>query len=189
MNTDSVLIHKVLTGDKKAFEALIIKYQDNIYGFLYKSTLSKEDTEDIMQEVFIKAYKNLYKLENKSNFYHWLFKITMNTMNTHFRKRKNLALEFDKSYENIKCDDKYTPENIFDIKEQSSELLKRLSILNEEQKNIILLKYVHEFSYKEIGEFLDLKEDTVKMKAFRAKKKLYVSSGFKIEKGGMLNEV
>ena len=189
MNTDNALIDKVLRGDKKAYEALIIKYQDNIYGFLYKSTLSKEDAEDIMQEVFIKAYKNLYKLENKSNFYHWLFKITINTMNTHFNKRKNSTVELDESFENIKCDDKYTPENMFEIKEQGKELLKRLSILKEDQKNIILLKFVHGFSYKEIAEFLELKEDTVKMKAFRAKKKLYVSSGNIMEKGGMLNEV
>lgn len=189
LNSDIILIDRVLRGDKKSFETLIMKYQDNIYGFLYKSTLSKEDTEDIMQEVLIKAFKNLYKLENKCNFYHWLFKITINTMNSHFKNRKNSALQLDESYENIKCDEKYTPESMLEIKEQSKELFKRLNILKEDQRNIVLLKFVHGFSYKEIAEILDIKEDTVRMKAFRAKKKLFSSNIFHEEKGGILNEV
>lgn len=189
MNTDSLLVERVLKGDEKAYETLIVKYQDTIYGFLYKNTLDKEDSEDIMQEAFLKAYKNLYKLEDKSNFYHWLFKITINTMNTHFKKRKNSTVELDESFENVKSDDKYNPENMLELKEKERELHKRLGILKEDQRNIILLKFVHGFSYKEIAEFLKIKEDTVKMKAFRAKKKLYISSGDELEEGGVLNEV
>lgn len=189
MNTDYLLVESVLKGDDKAYETLILKYQDPIYGFLYKNTFDKEDSEDIMQEAFLKAYKNLYKLEDKSNFYHWLFKITINTMNTHLKKRKKSTVEFDESFENLKADDKYSPENMLELKEKEKELHKKLSILKEDQKNIILLKFVHGFSYKEIAEFLKIKEDTVKMKAFRAKKKLYISSGDEIEEGGILNEV
>ncbi|WP_291572517.1 RNA polymerase sigma factor [Clostridium sp. UBA4548] len=189
MSTDSLLVEKVLKGDEKAYETLIVKYQDTIYGFLYKNNLDKEDSEDIMQEAFLKAYKNLYKLEDKSSFYHWLFKITINTMNTHLKKRKKSTVEFDESFENLKSDDKYNPENMLELKEKERELHRRLSILKEDQKNIILLKFVHGFSYKEIAEFLKINEDTVKMKAFRAKKKLYFSSGDELEEGGILNEV
>jgi len=59
--TDSVIIDEVLSGNKRAFEILVKKYQIIIYNYILRITLNKEDSEDITQEVFIRAYKNIYK--------------------------------------------------------------------------------------------------------------------------------
>jgi len=66
-----------------------------------------------------------------------------------------------------------TPEEVVKIKEKNIELLKKLEILNNDEKNAMILKYINGFSYREISEIMGIKEDTIKMKVFRAKKKLY----------------
>lgn len=189
MFTDELLVTRVLDGERDAFDILIKKYQEFIYNYIFKVTLSKEDSEDIIQEVFIKAYENLYRLKNKEKLYSWLFRITVNTMNTHFKRKKQYTSVDNNVLLNIQCDSKDTPEEILQVKEENIELLKRLSALSEEQKNAMVLKYVQGFSYKEVGEILGIKEETVKTKLFRAKKKLHALNKNKLKEGGVVNEV
>ncbi|WP_291574462.1 RNA polymerase sigma factor [Clostridium sp. UBA4548] len=189
MITDELLVARVLKGERDAFDILIRKYQGIIYNYIFKNTLNKEDTEDIIQEVFIKAYKNLYRLENKERFYSWLFKIAINTMNTSFKAKKQHNLMEESELMDIKCNVNDTPEERLQIKEENLELLKRLSVLNEEEKNAMILKYVQGFSYKEVGEILGIKEETIKTKLHRAKKKLHDLNRKSINKERVLNEV
>lgn len=173
MLTDVLLVTKVLNGERDYFDILIKKYERVIYNYIFNITLNKEDSEDIVQEVFIRAYKSLYKLENKANFYSWIFKITINTMNTHFNRKKQYIPLEDNLLIDVSCDINDTPEEIFKIKEENKQLLQKLSVLNQDQRNAIILKYVQGFSYKEIAEILQIKEETVKIKINRGKKKLY----------------
>lgn len=189
MITDELLVTKVLSGERDAFDMLIRKYQGIIYNYIFKITLNKEDTEDILQEVFIKAYKNLYRLENKERFYSWLFKIAVNTMNTSFKSKKQGTFVEESEMLDIKCNVKDTPEERLQIKEENLELLKKLSVLNEEERNAIVLKYVQGFSYKEVGEILGIKEETIKTKLHRAKKKLHDLSRKSMKKESVLNEM
>lgn len=176
MISDEVLVTKVLNGERDAFDVLIRKYQGIIYNYIFKNTLSREDSEDIIQEVFVKAYKNLYRLENKDKFYSWLFRIVVNTMNTFLRNKKGYQVVEDSVVLSIQDNAKDTPEQILEIKEENIELLGKLRVLNEEERNAMILKYVQGFSYKEVGEILGIKEETIKTKLYRAKKKLYETS-------------
>jgi RNA polymerase sigma-70 factor, ECF subfamily len=187
--TDELLVSKVLNGERDAFDILIRKYQGIIYNYIFKMTLSKEDSEDIIQEVFIKAYKNLYKLENKERFYSWLFKIAVNTMNTFLKSKKTYSTLEENLLSNIKSNTKDTPEGVLQIKEENIEVLARLSVLSDDDRNAIVLKYVQGFSYKEVGEILGIKEETVKTKVFRAKKKLHDLNKKKINGGGVFYEM
>jgi len=187
--TDDILVDKVLKGDSKAFEILIKKHQGMVYNYLYKMTLNKEDAEDMTQEVFIKAYNNLYSFEKKSNFSTWVFKIAINTLNSHFRKKKDYDLNKDEVLMNIKCSEKEIPEEALDLKEKRQEALKILEGLTLEQKNAIILKYIKGFSYKEIGEILGVNEDSAKMKVHRAKKKLCNIRKSKVVERGVFSEV
>lgn len=189
MTTDELLVTRVLKGERDAFDILIRKYQGIIYNYIFKNTLNKEDSEDITQEVFIKAYKNLYRLENKERFYSWLFKIAINTMNTSFKAKKQHNFIEESEMLDIKCNVNDTPEERLQIKEENLELLKKLSVLNEEEKNAMILKYVQGFSYKEVGEILGIKEETIKTKLHRAKKKLHDLNRKSIKRERVLNEV
>ena len=187
--TDDLLVDKVLKGDCKAFEILIKKHQGMVYNYLYKMTLSKEDSEDITQEVFIKAYNNLYKFEKRSNFSTWVFRITINTLNTHFRYKKDYDLNKEEQIINLHCDSKDIPEEALELKEKNKEVFKILDSLNLEQKNAIVLKYIEGFSYREIGEILGINEDSAKMKVHRAKRKLCELNKNKIGERGVLSEM
>ncbi len=187
--TDDILVDKVLKGDSKSFETLIKKHQGMVYNYIYKLTLNKEDAEDMTQEVFIKVYNNLYSFEKKSNFSTWVFKIAINTLNSHFRKKKDYDLNKDEALMNIKCSEKDIPEEALDLKEKRQEALKILEGLTLEQKNAIILKYIKGFSYKEIGEILGVNEDSAKMKVHRAKKKLCNIRKSKVVERGVFSEV
>lgn len=187
--TDETLIEKVLAGECQAFEILIKKHQGVIYNYLYKITLSKEDAEDITQEVFIKAYNKLYTFERKANFSTWLFKIAVNTLNDNFKKKKVFELEKEEAMMSIKCSERDIPEEALSLKEKKLEVLRLLEGLTLEQKNAIILKYVRGFSYKEIGKVLGVSEESAKMKVYRARKKLCNTRNSNTIEGSVLSEL
>lgn len=187
--TDETLIEKVLAGECQAFEILIKKHQGVIYNYLYKITLSKEDAEDITQEVFIKAYNKLYTFERKANFSTWLFKIAVNTLNDNFKKKKVFELEKEEAMMSIKCSERDIPEEALSLKEKKLEVLKLLEGLTLEQKNAIILKYVRGLSYKEIGKVLGVSEESAKMKVYRARKKLCNTRSSNTIEGSVLSEL
>lgn len=187
--TDETLIEKVLAGECQAFEILIKKHQGVIYNYLYKITLSKEDAEDITQEVFIKAYNKLYTFEKKANFSTWLFKIAVNTLNDNFKKKKVFELEKEEAMMSIKCSERDIPEEALSLKEKKLEILRLLEGLTLEQKNAIILKYVRGFSYKEIGKVLGVSEESAKMKVYRARKKLCSTRSSNTIEGSVLSEL
>lgn len=187
--TDEILIEKVLEGECQAFEILIKKHQGIIYNYLYKITLSKEDAEDMTQEVFIKAYNKLYTFERKANFSTWLFKIAVNTLNDNFKKKKVFELGKEDAMMSIKCSERDIPEEALSLKEKKLEVLRLLEGLTLEQKNAIILKYVRGFSYKEIGKVLGVSEESAKMKVYRARKKLCNTRSSNSIEGSVLSEL
>jgi len=86
---DEVLVRKVLEGDISSFTVLVKRYQDRLYSFLPKITYSKEDAEEILQDVFLRAYKYLYRYNEKWSFSTWIYKIAANTYKSGYKKRKN----------------------------------------------------------------------------------------------------
>lgn len=187
--TDEILIEKVLEGECQAFEILIKKHQGIIYNYLYKITLSKEDAEDMTQEVFLKAYNKLYTFERKANFSTWLFKIAVNTLNDSLKKKKVHEIEKEEAMMNIKCSERDIPEEALSLKEKKLEVLRLLEGLTLEQKNAIILKYVKGFSYKEIGKVLGVSEESAKMKVYRARKKLCNTRSSNTIEGSVLSEL
>ena len=77
MLDESILISNTLNGDIQSFALLVQAYQGQLYNFIYKMTKSKEDTEDILQDVFVKVYNNLYKYNNNYRFSTWIYSITI----------------------------------------------------------------------------------------------------------------
>jgi RNA polymerase sigma-70 factor (ECF subfamily) len=97
LNNDEKLVSQYLAGDKKSLEILIKKYLQSIYNFTFRFTGNPFDTEDIVQEIFVKAWKNIKKFDSKKSFKTWLFTIAKNTSIDFLRKKK--ATPFS-AYEN-----------------------------------------------------------------------------------------
>mgnify|MGYP003804293887 CR=1 FL=1 len=164
------MVMNVLNGDCESFSALVQLYENRIYNFLLKLTLSKEDAEEILQDVFLRVYKYLHKYDDKLNFSAWIYKIALNTYKSSYKKKK-------KDFHNVCCEQivdsicsaEYDPEHSYELKEKYTEIVKILDCLKTEQKVAFLLKHIQGFTYKEIGHIMGISEQAAKMKVQRAK--------------------
>ncbi|MGO3169206.1 RNA polymerase sigma factor, partial [Senegalia sp. (in: firmicutes)] len=142
-----------------------------IYRYLIKRGCSKEEAEDIMQDSFVKAIEYI-DIVDIQKFHSWLFTVSINNYNNYI-KRKNIIKEInleDKFFYNIVKDKNNVEETI--IQEVDSIKIKEiLNNLKEIYKTLLILKYDMDLSYKEIGEILDMKENTVKIYLYRARNK------------------
>jgi RNA polymerase sigma-70 factor (ECF subfamily) len=173
VNNDAVLIEISLNGDIEAFSALVCKYQDRLYNFFMKMNLSREDSEEIVQEVFIKVYNNLYRYNSNWSFSTWLYRIAVNTLRSEYKKKKKIRLiDYYADIQEVAGSSLVLPDESFEIKEQTQEIIKLIDSLSHDQKLAFTLRYVQDFSFKEIGDILGISPEAAKMKIQRAKQTL-----------------
>ena len=170
---ESTLISNTLNGDIQSFALLVKAYQGQLYNFIYKMTKSKEDTEDILQDVFVKVYNNLYKYNDNYRFSAWIYTITVNTIKSTYKKKKLRAVSHyteDLLEEIPSLED--SPELLVEVKEHYKEIIEAIDSLKEKQKTAFILRYLRDFSYKEIGKIMGISQEAAKMKVQRAKSAL-----------------
>lgn len=174
------LILKAMDGDSNAFSALICRVQNKAYSIAYRYMNSDSDARDVMQESFIKLYKNLGSFNFQSGFETWYFRILINCCLDELRKKKvRETYSLDDTAEEgqdsgpleIPGDDP-TPEEELILKERQIMVRKAIDSLHEDHKIIIILRELEQLSYEEIGSTLDLDPGTVKSRLNRARQKL-----------------
>ncbi|AEV69838.1 RNA polymerase sigma factor [Acetivibrio clariflavus] len=181
---DSILVENTLKGDINSFEELMSLYQDKLFNFLSKMTASREDAEEITQEVFIKVYKNLYKYNSKWSFSTWIYRIAINTLRSEYRKVKNIKnIDYYTNVPELPANFSDYPDIAYEIKEQRVEIIKLIDELKEDQKTALILRCMQDFSFKEIGDILGISPEAAKMKIQRAKQTL-CRKYEKLAKGG-----
>lgn len=162
MNDDFVVIKQVLNGKKDHFGILMNKYHNEIFSFVFNMLGNYEDTEDILQEIFIKVYKNLYKYKpDKSSFRTWLYRIssnhTLNYLNSSSYKKKSKN-ELDTS---LLVDNSNIEEEIIKEK-QIKEVIKIMKRkLSDKHQKILILNYFSGLTVKEISLTLEIPEKTI----------------------------
>ena len=134
---------------------------------------SEIEAEDILQETFLKAYKNLDQFEGKSNMYTWLYSIARNKCIDEFRKQKHESNRSSIPVEDFEIEsDEYKTEN----KREDVKLLKEaIAQLPEILRSIVVMKSIDGLSYPEISEITGVNEQTLKNRMFRARKQLAVT--------------
>lgn len=170
MDKDKILVDRILDGDVDSFETLVINYRDRILNFLFRMTLSKEDAEDIAQEVFVKVYNNLYRYNSRWSFSTWIYTIAINICKSTCNKRNKIVTvdyhdvlrEFPRSLVD-------NPEYAMVVKENSEEIIKIIDSLKFDQKTALILKHIQGFSYEEIGKMLKITPGNARIKVMRAK--------------------
>ena len=175
-----ILIDKAIGGDSDAFSALICRVQNKAYSIAFRYMNSDYDARDMMQESFIKMYRNLYKFNFESSFDTWYFRILINCCLDELRKRKNkesysLDIIPDGKDEPMAVDipdESPGPEAELISKERQKLVREAILALPEDHRNIIILRELEQLSYDEIGQALDLDPGTVKSRLSRARQKL-----------------
>ena len=163
------MIKRVKRGDRDAFGKLYLKYLDAIYRYIYfRVNQDQVVAEDLTETVFFKAWENVKNFkENSGTFKAWLYMIAQNTVIDHYRKpQKTVQSDENFIHETDNIEEKLM--NEYEIKN----LNQALSYLTDEQREVIILKYIEEASNEEIGKILNKKEDAVRAMQHRALEKL-----------------
>lgn len=166
---DEKLISDYLEGDEKALTVLVDRYLADAYSFALKLTHDTQVAEDIAQESFTKAWKNIRTFIPSNSFKGWLFRIVRNTAIDFLRKRKEIPFSsFDTTVEGENmlvatlADTEPLPDELLARAEDARYLALLLEQLNPEYREVLTLRHTSNMTFAEIGEFLKRPLHTVK---------------------------
>jgi len=175
--SDNELIQIVREKDIQKYAEIIDRYQGKLFAYLYRLVGSRQDAQDLLQDVFIKAYQNLYSYDTKRKFSSWIYRIAHNEA-VNYIKRKSLK-RFIPWESVIIAKDRL---EMSSATEEADEILVRKEIRREvnetmdklpfKYKQVLILRYYSDKSYREISEILGRPINTVGTLINRAKKKL-----------------
>jgi RNA polymerase sigma-70 factor (ECF subfamily) len=171
---DIYYIEKVISGDINAYSYLVEKHKRMAYTFALKIIKVPEDAEEVAHDGFVKAYQSLKDFRQESKFTTWLFKIIFNLAVSRLRKKKLETASIDD--ERMVSFNVIEAENIFNTlteKEQSLIVRQAVDKLPDDERAVITLFYLNDCSVKEITDITGFTEANVKVKLFRARKRLW----------------
>ncbi len=166
--TDSELAILAQKGDDAAFEALMRRHMQAMWYFVRQYSKNEEDTEDIVQDAFFKAWKNLKRFDPGRSFKPWLFKIARNTALDQIKKRRSMAFseldsdEGEAPFAETLEDAEPLAHELFEQAELRAELDEALETLHPDHRAVLIMRYQEGLSFVEIGEILDRPMNTVK---------------------------
>ncbi len=174
--TDQQLVDKVKEGDKKAFNLLVLKYQNRVTNIVSRYIKNNGDVADVTQEAFIKAYRALPNFRGDSAFYTWLYRIAVNSAKNYLvsQSRKPPASDVDAQeaefYEGADAlREVASPESKLLTKEIEIALLRAIERLPDELRVAITFREMEGMSYEEIAEIMSCPVGTVRSRIFRAR--------------------
>lgn len=173
------VVERVKAGDQQAYATIIRTYEKQIYMYCYYILKNREEAEDAVQDIFIKVYQAIGKYRQQVSFSAWLYKVAYYHCLDQIRKKSRWHRLISIQKEQQQHLDDYYPS---DDEREVDELLMNL---NSEERNLVLLKAVEQYSFEEIGEIMDCKPATLRKKYERLRKKLIQQ---KMKKGGLTNE-
>src|SRR6266705_6243117 len=173
------LVRRAQKGDKVAFETLVQRHQHRVFAVARGILKRQEDVEDIAQQVFVKAYFSLKRFDQRAAFSTWLYKITVNECWDVLRKRKARPLVYEADFSEEQSKQYSAPEreaskapDTSDRMALREQLERMLGQLDKRDRAMLVLKEVEGFSVEEIAESMGLNANTVKVRLFRARRRI-----------------
>ncbi|GAA0410207.1 RNA polymerase sigma factor RpoE [Cocleimonas flava] len=177
--TDLELVRRVQSGDKAAFDILVLKYQQKVINLVTRYVHDPHIAMDVSQESFIKAYKGLKNFRGDSAFYTWLYRISINTAKNHLVSKSRRMPDDDIDAQEAeqydgggKLRDISTPENQMMTDEIKNTLNKAIEALPDDLRIAITLRELEGLSYEEISDAMDCPIGTVRSRIFRARESI-----------------
>jgi RNA polymerase sigma-70 factor (ECF subfamily) len=180
VDSDQVLVSRVQSGDVAAFDVLVRKYRERLYGVIYNLTSNREDAADLTQESFIKAFSSINRFKGKSAFFTWLYRIGVNTTLSHL-KRNRFRRFF--SLENIQEEGsnaqvletlaaKHKSEKGALLSELQEKLNEAMQKLSPKHRTVVVLFEIEGLSHQEIADIAGCSVGTVRSRLHYAKQQL-----------------
>lgn len=177
---DDGFVARAIKGDQSAFTDIVSKYQRPLYLHVSRMIREKEHTEDLVQEVFMKSFKNIHSYNTDYAFSTWLYRIATNHTIDYLRKKKLHTFSIDEPLKTKDGDlQMEIPDEDFNtdkpiLKKQRKDIIRQaIDDLPEKYRQVIEMRHMDEKSYEEIADELDLPLGTVKAHIFRAREMLY----------------
>jgi RNA polymerase sigma-70 factor (ECF subfamily) len=176
-DADLAVVKQVQAGDVAAFDQLILKYRERVFGVVYNLTANREDASELTQDAFIKALQSINRFQGNCSFFTWLYRIAVNTALSHLRKnrlRSFFSLEkIQEENVNTQIIEQLTDKKgadrdtyLQELKEKLNEALQKLSIPH---RTVITLFEIDGLSHAEIAEVMGCSEGTVRSRLHYAK--------------------
>ena len=184
VDPDCLLVRRAKDGDLRAFEQLMLAHNHRIFRTIYRITGNREDTEDRVQETFLRAYRGLHQFQANSKFSTWLTRIAVNQALMCLRKRRSSDISLDQP---IAQDNKPVsidiqewrpnPEQEYARSEVSAKLYQELSTLPQNVRSVFVLHHVHEYTTEETALKLGITVAAAKSRVVRARRRLRIGLG------------
>jgi RNA polymerase sigma-70 factor (ECF subfamily) len=173
---DQALVERVQHGDKRAFDVLVLKYQNKIIQLAYRYVHDHDEAMDVAQEAFIKAYRSLGNFRGESAFFTWIYRIAINTAKNHLvasgrrPPKSDLDAQEAEQYEGASGLKEYdTPEHVLLRDELKETIAAAIDELPDDLRTAITLRELEGLSYEEIAEAMECPIGTVRSRIFRAR--------------------
>lgn len=175
--TDEDLIERFQQGELAAYEEIVRRYKDQLLNFVFRFLNNQEEAEDVVQETFLRVYRNRFAYTRVAKFSTWIYTIAGNLARTELRRRKrrrflslsDMGLE-DRDYEI--SDEVFNPETHVDSALGEEIIQREISKLSPKFREVIILRDVQELSYEEISKIIRVPIGTVKSRVNRARLRL-----------------
>jgi RNA polymerase sigma factor (sigma-70 family) len=178
--TDEELVARTQDGDAEAFDALVTRYSPRLYGLVYHMTSHHEDTNDLLQDVFAKAYRSIRGFRGKSSFYTWVHSIAVNMTINFLKKRgRRFTLSLDDVDSGIERDpdfleatatsDPVRETNLGELQKKLNEAMQKLS---NNHRAVVTMFDIQGMPHAEIARVLKISEGTVRSRLFYAHRQL-----------------
>jgi RNA polymerase sigma-70 factor (ECF subfamily) len=167
---DRHLVELSLAGDDIAFEYLFNRYGDAMRRLFLQRSTSVEDTEDLLQETFIKVYVNLHRYSPEYTFGQWVYTIARNT-HIDFERRRQEDISIDEKFSAPAAVAPSPEENLINL-QQRTQIEHYINCLPEHYRRLFTMRFLEDYSYDEISEKLHLPMGTVKTQIHRARERM-----------------
>ncbi len=173
---DQELVLRVQRGDKRAFDLLVLKYQQKVINLISRYVRDSSEAQDVAQEAFIKAYRALPRFRGDSAFYTWLYRIAINTAKNHIvsqsRRPPSNGVEAEVAEQldaGVRLQEHATPENFLLEEEIAQTVRQAIDDLPDDLRTAITLRELEGLSYEEIANTMSCPVGTVRSRIFRAR--------------------
>lgn len=175
------MIEALRSGDPNAFTALVKEFQSKVVATCYRFTHSREDAEDVAQEVFIEIHKSISRFREESSISTWIYRIAVTKSLDYIRKKKRKKrygivlsiIGLDNHAQDLPAPSCLHPDAVLEQKERASVLQKAVDSLPENQRVAITLSQYESFNNKEVADIMNTTVSAVESLLHRAKKNLH----------------
>lgn len=169
--TDVEIVAGIMQGNRQAYALLVDRYKGPVFNLALRMTGSREDANDLAQEIFIRAYQNLHRYDPQKKYFTWLYTMGINLIRNHLKKKarqitvNTLSEEKQSVFQNSAAGDDPAEDNLAGLE-------RAMIALTVEAREALVLKYQQGMTFEEVAEITGASVSAVKMRVYRALEQL-----------------